>query len=60
MQKTYVEAINWQTLGLVANLIEKLQAEALTKDPDDSDIQKDFMLIVRGMKIVADEFLEAE
>jgi hypothetical protein len=60
MQKTYVEAINWQTLGLVANLIEKLQAEALTKYPDDSDIQKDFMLIVRGMKIVADEFLEAE
>ncbi len=61
MEKTlsYVEMIDWNTLGMVSDLIQKLQVEARTKDPDDSDIQKDFMLCVQGMQIVADKFLEA-
>ena len=59
MEKTYVEMIDWNTLGMVSDLIQKLQIEAKTKDPDDSDIQKDFMLCVQGMQIVADKFLEA-
>jgi len=59
MEKTYVEMIDWNTLGMVSDLIQKLQYESKTKDPDDSDIQKDFMLCVQGMQIVADKFLEA-
>ena len=58
--RNYVEMIDWNTLGMVSDLIQKLQVEAKTKDPDDSDIQKDFMLVVQGMKIVADRFLEDE
>lgn len=60
MEKTYVEMIDWNTLGMVSDLIQKLQYESKTKAPDDSDIQKDFMLVVQGMKIVADRFLEDE
>lgn len=59
MEKTYVEMIDWNTLGMVSDLIQKLQYEAKTKAPDDSDIQKDFMLCVQGMQIVADKYLEA-
>ena len=47
MEKTYVEMIDWNTLGMVSDLIQKLQFEAKTKAPDDSDIQKDFMLCVQ-------------
>ena len=60
MEKTYVEMIDWNTLGMVSDLIQKLQYESKTKAPDDSDIQKDFMLVVQGMKFVADRFLEDE
>ena len=58
MEKTYVEMIDWQTLNMVQNLIAKLKHEAI-KNPESSDIQKDFMLIVQGMQIVADKFLKA-
>ena len=58
MEKTYVEMIDWQTLNMVQNFIAKLKHEAM-KNTESSDIQKDFMLIVQGMQIVADKFLEA-
>jgi hypothetical protein len=55
----YAEKIDWQTLGVVADLIEKLQTEARI-NPKSSDVQKDFMLCVQGMQMVADNFLESE
>ena len=55
----YAEKIDWSTLGTVQDLIVKLKHEAL-RDPESSDVQKDFMLCVQGMKIVADNFLESE
>ena len=55
----YAEKIDWQTLGVVADLIEKLQTEARI-NPESSDIQKDYMLCVQGMKIASDKFLESE
>lgn len=54
----YAEKIDWSTLGAIQNLILKLKHEAL-RNPESSDVQKDFMLCVQGMNIVADKFLKA-
>lgn len=55
----YADKIDFDILGVVADLIEKLQTEARI-NPESSDIQKDFMLCVQGMKIASDKFLESE
>lgn len=55
----YAEKIDFDILALVANMIAKLQTQA-ELNPESSDIQKDFMLCVQGMKIASDKFLESE
>ena len=55
----YADKIDFDILGMVASMIEKLQTEARI-NPESSDIQKDFMLCVQGMKIASDKFLESE
>lgn len=55
----YADKIDFDILGMVASMIEKLQTEARI-NPESSDVQKDFMLCVQGMKIASDKFLESE
>lgn len=54
----YADKIDFDILGMVASMIEKLQTTA-ELNPESSDVQKDFMLCVQGMKIASDKFLEA-